>query len=270
MTAAVPLHQVDAFADGPFTGNPAAVCLLDGPAEPAWMQSLAAEMNLSETAFLHPDGDVLALRWFTPAAEVQLCGHATLASAHVLWTTGRAAPDETIRFATLGGELRARRDGDWIVLDFPATPAAERAAPPELIDVLGGPPSWCGRSRFDWLAVLDDADAVVAVSPDLARLAAVAARGLIVAAPGGRDGAAVTSRYFAPAVGIAEDPVTGSAHCTLGPLWAARLGRDDLVCHQASARGGVVRVGVRGDRVELSGRAVTVVEGTLARAVAPG
>ncbi len=265
----VPLHQVDAFADGPFTGNPAAVCLLDGPAAAEWMQALAAEMNLSETAFLHREGDAFPLRWFTPAAEVELCGHATLASAHVLWSTGVAAPDAVLRFATLGGELTARRDREWIVLDFPATPPAPAEPPDAVRRALGVTARWWGRSRFDWMAVLEDAEAVAGLRPDLAGLAGDGARGLIVTAAGGRDGADATSRYFAPAVGIAEDPVTGSAHCTLGPYWAARLGRDDLVCHQASARGGVVRVGVRGDRVELGGRAVTVLEGALAAPAAP-
>lgn len=266
---AVPLHQVDAFADGPFAGNPAAVCLLDGPADAGWMQSLAAEMNLSETAFVHPDGDVIALRWFTPAAEVELCGHATLASAHVLWSVGAAAPGATLRFATLSGELTARCEDGWIVLDFPATPPASAEPPDALRRALGAGASWWGRSRFDWMAVLDDPDGVAALAPDLDALAGAGSRGLIVTAAGGRDGVDATSRYFAPAVGIAEDPVTGSAHCTLGPYWAGRLGRDDLVCHQASARGGIVRVGVRGDRVELGGRAVTVLEGVLAGAAEP-
>jgi PhzF family phenazine biosynthesis protein len=260
-----PLHQVDAFAERPFAGNPAAVCLLDAPAEPAWMQSVAGEMNLSETAFVHRDGDGdgFALRWFTPATEVDLCGHATLASAHVLWRTGAVAAGEPIAFSTRSGVLTATRDGEWIALDFPATPAEPANAPARLLEALGVRPRWTGRSAFDWLVELDDPEAVVATAPDMAVLAAAGGRGVIVTAAGGAGGADLTSRFFAPAVGIPEDPVTGSAHCALGPHWAARLGRDRLVCHQASARGGVVRVRVRGDRVELGGRAVTVLEGRL-------
>ena len=259
-----PLVQVDAFADRPFAGNPAAVCLLDGPADAGWMQSVAAEMNLSETAFLHPDGDGYALRWFTPAAEVALCGHATLASAHALWEGGRVDPGAAIAFATLSGTLTADRDGDLIRMDFPATPPEADAPPPGLADALGLALRWTGRSRFDWFAEAGSPAAVAAMAPDMGRLAALEGQGVIVSAAGGSEGADVTSRYFAPAVGIPEDPVTGSAHCALAPFWSARLGRDRLVCHQASARGGVVRTELRGDRVLLAGRAVTVLEGRLA------
>jgi predicted PhzF superfamily epimerase YddE/YHI9 len=259
-----PLHQVDAFADDAFSGNPAAVCLLDAPADPGWMQSVASEMNLSETAFLHREGDGFRLRWFTPATEVDLCGHATLASAHVLWRTGTVDPDARIAFATRSGRLTAAHDGDWILLDFPATPAEPAAPPPGLVEALGVRPRWTGRSVFDWLVEVAAPDEVAALAPDMAGVAAASGRGVIVTAAGGADGADLTSRYFAPAVGIPEDPVTGSAHCVLGPFWAGRLGRDRLVCHQASARGGVVRVHVRGDRIELGGRAVTVLEGRLA------
>jgi PhzF family phenazine biosynthesis protein len=260
----VPLVQVDAFADRPFAGNPAAVCLLEGPADEAWMQAVAAEMNLSETAFLHRDGTGYALRWFTPVAEVALCGHATLASAHALWERGRAAAGRPIDFGTLSGVLTASRDGDSIVMDFPATPAEPADAPAGLAEALGLVPRWTGRSRFDWLVEAASPEEVAGARPDIAALAAVGGRGVILTAAGGRDGANVTSRYFAPAFGIPEDPVTGSAHCALGPLWAGRLGRERLVCHQASARGGTVGVELRGDRVLLSGRAVTVLEGRLA------
>ena len=259
----VPLFQVDAFADRALAGNPAAVCLLEGPADAAWMQAVAAEMNLSETAFLHREGAGYALRWFTPVAEVALCGHATLASAHALWESGRAEPAGAIDFATLSGTLSAARDGEWIAMDFPSTAPEPAEAPPGLAAALGLAPRWTGRSRFDWLVEAASPEEVAAARPDMAGLARVEGRGVIVTAAGGRDGADVTSRYFAPAYGIPEDPVTGSAHCALGPVWAARLGRERLVCHQASARGGIVRVEVRGDRVLLSGRAVTVVEGRL-------
>jgi PhzF family phenazine biosynthesis protein len=262
--APIPLLQVDAFTERPFAGNPAAVCLLDGPADAGWMQSLASEMNLSETAFLHPDGDGYGLRWFTPVAEVELCGHATLASAHALWETGRVADGGAIDFATLSGTLSATRDGDWIVLDFPATEPERADAPAELSEALGVAPRWTGRSRFDWFVEVASAGEVAGARPDMAGLAALEGRGVILSAAGGRDGADVTSRYFAPSYGIPEDPVTGSAHCALGPFWAERLGRARLVCHQASARGGIVRVETRGDRVLRGGLAVTVFEGHLA------
>ena len=262
----VPLLQVDAFADRAFAGNPAAVCLLDGPAGAAWMQSVASEMNLSETAFLHPQGTGYALRWFTPVIEVELCGHATLASAHALWETGRAAAGAAIAFATHSGTLTAARDGDWIRMDFPATAPEAADAPPALADALGVDVRWSGRTRFDWFAELASPADVAAVRPDMAGLAALDGRGVIVSAAGGGDGADVTSRYFAPALGIPEDPVTGSAHCALAPFWSERLGRGELVCRQASARGGVVRTELRGDRVLLGGRAVTVLEGRLTAA----
>ena len=258
-----PLFQIDAFTARAFAGNPAAVCLLEGPAGEAWMQSLASEMNLSETAFLHPNGDGYALRWFTPVAEVALCGHATLASAHALWETGRTDPGAAIAFTTLSGTLTAARRDDWIEMDFPATAPEPAQAPPGLGEALGLAPRWTGRSRFDWLVEAASPDEVAAARPDMARLAAIEGRGVIITAAGG-DGADVTSRYFAPAYGIPEDPVTGSAHCALGPFWAARLGRERLVCHQASARGGILHVEVRGDRVILGGQAVTVFEGRLA------
>jgi PhzF family phenazine biosynthesis protein len=263
MTAAVPLFQVDAFAERAFAGNPAAVCLLNGPADPAWMQAVAAEMNLSETAFLHPDGAAHALRWFTPVAEVELCGHATLASAHALWEAGRVPAGAAIDFATLSGTLSAARDGDWIVMDFPATPPEAADPPPGLATALGIAPRWTGRTHFDWLVEAASPREVAAVRPDMAALAGLEGRGVIVTAAGGRAGADVTSRYFAPSLGIPEDPVTGSAHCALGPFWSGRLGRNPLVCHQASARGGIVRVEARGARALLAGRAVTVLEGRL-------
>jgi PhzF family phenazine biosynthesis protein len=259
----IPLLQVDAFAERAFAGNPAAVCLLEAPADAAWMQSVASEMNLSETAFPHPQGTGHALRWFTPVTEVELCGHATLASAHALWESGRVAAGAPIAFETLSGTLTATRDGDWILMDFPATPPEAADAPPGLAEALGVGVRWTGRTRFDWFAEVASPADVVAARPDMARLAALDGRGVIVSAAGGSDGADVTSRYFAPALGIPEDPVTGSAHCALAPFWSARLGRGELVCRQASARGGVVRAEVRGDRVQLAGRAVTVLEGRL-------
>jgi PhzF family phenazine biosynthesis protein len=261
-----PLFQVDAFTAERFGGNPAAVCLLDGDADPAWMQQVAAEMNLSETAFLRPTGDpdAFGLRWFTPAVEVALCGHATLASAHVLWTEGRVGAGRPLRFSTLSGELRATADGERIRLDFPATPAEPAPPPPGLLAALGVPAArWVGRSRFDYLVELESEAAVRALAPDLARLRGVEVRGTIVTAPASTDGFDFVSRFFAPASGVDEDPVTGSAHCTLGPFWAGRLGRTELTAYQASRRGGVVGVRVAGDRVHLGGQAVTVHRGAL-------
>ena len=264
-----PLFQVDAFTAEPFAGNPAAVCLLeDEDADPGWMQRVAAEMNLSETAFLRPRAEAgrYVLRWFTPAVEVELCGHATLASAHVLWTEGLADAAQELRFDTASGPLAARRDGDGAIwLDFPATPAAPVDPPAGLLEALGAVAArWVGLGRFDYLVELEDEAAVRALAPDVRRLAGLGVRGVIVtAAAGGPGGHDFVSRFFAPGAGIDEDPVTGSAHCTLGPFWAERLGRAELTGFQASARGGLVQVRPRGDRVLLGGRAVTVLRGQL-------
>ena len=260
---AIPIYQVDAFTEKPFAGNPAAVCLLSAARDEAWMQAVAREMNLSETAFLHPRGDDFDLRWFTPAAEVDLCGHATLATAHVLWETGRLAPEATARFHTRSGLLTATREGGAITLDFPATPPAPAAAPPGLAEALGAPFGYVGTSRFDLLVELAAERTVRELRPDFARVRDLGVRGLIVTAAAETAGFDFVSRFFAPAVGIDEDPVTGSAHCCLGPYWRDRLGRDEMTAYQVSARGGVVRVRVAGERVRLGGRAVTVLRGEL-------
>jgi PhzF family phenazine biosynthesis protein len=266
------IYQVDAFTDRPFAGNPAAVCPLPLPAFPGagWMQALAAEMNLAETAFLvHRGGAEYGLRWFTPAIEVELCGHATLASAHVLWETGAVTAAAAIRFHTLSGVLGAARRGEWIELDFPAEPATPLAEPPpDLAGLLGASPVWVGANRFDLVVELADEAAVRSLAPDLRRLAALPYRGILVTARASAPGYDVVSRFFAPAAGVAEDPVTGSAHCCVGPYWSGRLGKNPLVGCQASARGGLVRVEMAGDRVRLGGQAVTVFRGELAAAVA--
>lgn len=259
-----PIQVVDAFADAAFAGNPAAVCLLDGAADAGWMQQVAAEMSLSETAFVVAKDDAFDLRWFTPAQEVDLCGHATLAAAHVLWETGALAPDREARFDTASGRLTAAAGEDgWIELDFPAEPAAPCAAPAALADALDSAPRWSGRNRMDWLVELDGEGVVRGLAPDLARLATLDCRGVIVTARAGNGDVDFVSRFFAPRAGIDEDPVTGSAHCALAPYWAARLGRSDLVGKQVSARGGLVRVSDRGERVGIAGRAVTVWRGEL-------
>jgi PhzF family phenazine biosynthesis protein len=264
------ITQVDAFTDRPFAGNPAAVCVLAAPASDHWMQAVAREMNLSETAFLHHDGGTegaYRLRWFTPAVEVDLCGHATLAASHVLWEEGHLPRGEPAVFSTRSGRLACRHHPDgWITMNFPARPVEPVTAPDGLLEslALDARPLWVGSNGMDLLVELSDEHAVRSLRPDFHRLAAVDARGLIVTArPADVRTCDFVSRFFAPRVGVAEDPVTGSAHCALGPFWAPRLGRDRLVGHQISERGGVVRVGVVGDRVELGGQAVTVLRGDL-------
>lgn len=260
-----PLRQVDAFTGSAFSGNPAAVCLLPAPADPAWMQAVAAEMNLSETAFLVPSGPgSWDLRWFTPSVEVDLCGHATLASAHVLWEEGLDGGAARLSFSTRSGALGACRAGDLIELDFPATPASDAAPPPDLLEGLGVSACRTATNGVDWLVEVDDEAAVRAVDPDGRRLRAIDCRGVVVTAPADATTPAdFVSRFFAPGAGVDEDPVTGSAHCMLGPWWAERFGRSDLLAHQVSARGGELRVRVEGDRVALGGRAVTVLRGEL-------
>lgn len=255
--------QVDAFTAEPFHGNPAAVVPLDRERDDGWMQAVAREMNLSETAFLLPESDGYRLRWFTPAIEVDLCGHATLASAHALWETGRVEADTEVRFHTRSGRLTARRDGDWIELDFPATPPESAEPPPDLIGALGVRPVAVGRSVYDFLVRLESAEAVRAVRPDFGRLRGVEARGVMVTAESDDGIHDFVSRFFAPQSGVDEDPVTGSAHCCLAPFWANILGRNELAGYQASERGGTVRVRLEGDRVKLRGRAVTVMRGEL-------
>jgi PhzF family phenazine biosynthesis protein len=255
--------QVDAFADRPFRGNPAAVCVLPAPRDDAWMQDLAREMNLAETAFLQPRDGGYELRWFTPAVEVALCGHATLASAHVLWEDGILPSDRQARFHTKSGLLTADRRGDWIELDFPVTRPAAAPPPEGLNAALGATPRWVGRSRFDYLVELDSETQVRALTPDLAALERVETRGVIVTSRSATAGYDFVSRFFAPRTGVPEDPVTGSAHCALTPFWSERLGRTTMTGYQASARGGIVRVRLAGDRVVLGGQAVTVMRGEL-------
>jgi PhzF family phenazine biosynthesis protein len=220
-------------------------------------------MNLAETAFLLPREDGFDLRWFTPTVEVDLCGHATLASAHLLWEEGRLEPEEQARFHTRSGLLTADQRGDWIEMDFPAEPEQPVTPPDLLVQALGAPPRYTGMNRFDYLVELDSEAAVRSVQPDLRLLAALPARGVIVTARAEPAGFDFVSRFFAPAAGIDEDPVTGSAHCCLGPYWGARLDKDELTAYQASARGGVVRVRLGGTRVYLGGQAVTVLRGEL-------
>jgi len=258
----LPLYQVDAFAAVPFAGNPAAICPLDAWLDDARMQAIAAENNLAETAFFVRDSDGYRLRWFTPTVEVDLCGHATLASAWVVFERiepGAAA----VRFATRSGALGVTRDGDRLVLDFPALPAARQTAPADLVAGLGRAPAESWKAS-NWMAVFDRADDVRALAPDMAALVRLAPAGVIATAPAGAaDGCDFVSRFFAPAHGVPEDPVTGSAHCTLVPYWAKRLGRARLHARQVSKRGGELFCEDRGPRVSIAGRCVLYLEGTI-------
>jgi predicted PhzF superfamily epimerase YddE/YHI9 len=256
--------QVDAFTDRPFAGNPAAVCILQQPLSDAMMAAIAAEMNLAETAFLQrlPGSEEWSLRWFTPLVEVDLCGHATLASAHALWESGQAAEGERLHFHTRSGVLTATRRDGWIELDFPALPCERETMPAWLPAALGAEPVNFERSRFDYVVELADEATVRSLDPDLSRLMREPVRGFACTARGSGPYDFV-SRYFAPACGVPEDPVTGSAHCMLGPYWAERLGKRDFVAWQASRRGGLVRVTLDGNRVLLGGQAVTTLHGEL-------
>ena len=259
----IPIYQVDAFTDAAFAGNPAAVCLLEGDATDAWMQRVAAEMNLSETAFVMPQSNGFHLRWFTPVSEVDLCGHATLASSHVLWSEVGYARNAAIEFSTRSGQLTARLDGHRIELDFPSRLQEKIQAPAGLVEALGVTPRYVGRSVEDLVILLDDAAQVRAARPDFEKLRRTESRGVILTAPSDDGEHDFISRFFAPAVGIDEDPVTGSAHCCLAPFWQARLSKNRMTGYQASARGGTVEVEMAGDRVKLRGQAVTVLRGQL-------
>jgi predicted PhzF superfamily epimerase YddE/YHI9 len=254
---------VDAFTDRPFSGNPAAVVTLSEWKDDAWLQSVAMEMNLSETAFLVKDGDGYRLRWFTPKIEVALCGHATLASAHILWSEGYAAADGEIRFHTKSGLLKAARNKSLIELDFPSVPSSPAAPPPGLLESLGVSAKYVGRNQFDYLIEVESEEAVRRMAPDFERLSGIDVRGVIVTSQSAAPEYDFISRFFAPRAGVNEDPVTGSAHCCLGPYWEERLGKSQFVAFQASSRGGIVHVRVQGDRTFLGGRAVTVCRGDL-------
>jgi predicted PhzF superfamily epimerase YddE/YHI9 len=257
------IHQVDAFTDEPFKGNPAGVCILDEPASEQWMQLVAMEMNLSETAFLVRREKGFDLRWFTPTVEVDLCGHATLAGAHVLYESGLVADKEPVVFHTRSGRLEAVRRGGSILLDFPATPPVPADPPVDLARALGARLLFLGKSPFDYLVEVENEGILVGLRPDLGLLKGLGVRGVIVTA--GSDGPVYdfVSRFFAPGAGIDEDPVTGSAHCCLGPFWGARLNKTELLGYQASTRGGAVGIHLQGNRVGLLGKAVTVIRAEL-------
>jgi PhzF family phenazine biosynthesis protein len=257
------ITQVDAFTRKAFGGNPAAVCVLSQAPPESWMRDVAREMNLSETAFLVPQDGGYNLRWFTPAVEVDLCGHATLASSHVLWEDGHLPANAQARFHTRSGLLLAERRGDWIEMDMPAK--AEQAAEPpaHLVEALDIQPVYVGRNQFDYIVEADSAAAVRGLKPDFGMLRKIGVRGVIVTARCDTPEFDFISRFFAPGSGIDEDPVTGSAHVCLGPYWSKRLGKTEFMAYQASPRGGVVKVRCEGDRVHLGGQAVTVLRGEL-------
>jgi len=256
--------QVDAFTNRPFAGNPAAVCVLSEPRPEQWLRDVAREINLSETAFLWPRDGEFDLRWLTPAVEVDLCGHATVASAHVLWQDGHLPEGRQARFHTRSGLLTADRRGDWIELNFPAKIATAVEAPADLLHGLGIEQArFVGRNAFDYLVEIDSEDAVRKLSPDYSALRKFEVRGVIVTARASDPEFDFVSRFFAPGAGVDEDPVTGSAHTALGPYWAGKLDKQAMIAYQASARGGVVQVTMAGDRVLLGGQAVTVMTAEL-------
>ncbi|GBE94088.1 PhzF family phenazine biosynthesis protein [Nostoc cycadae] len=259
------ITQVDAFTNKPFAGNPAAVCVLPAPKDTGWMQQVAQEMNLSETAFLVKQEDGFNLRWFTPAVEVPLCGHATLASAHVLWSEGHLSKDEAARFHTKSGLLIAKRQNEWIELDFPVNHSQATNAPAEVSTALGVNYQAVYQNSLGYLVEVESEDVVRQMQPNFQLLKTLPVHGVIVtskAYPGSEYD--FVSRFFAPAIGVDEDPVTGSAHCCLATFWRDRLNKNTFLAYQASSRGGVVKLYYDGgDRVLLSGQAVTILQGEL-------
>ena len=259
------ITQVDAFTARPFSGNPAGVCVLPQPADERWMQNVANEMNLAETSFLHPESDGYRLRWFTPAVEVDLCGHGTLAAAHILYESGVLERGKQARFYTKSGLLTADEEAGWIKLDFPASPPDAVTPPPALDKALDEVAfKYVGKSIFDYIVEVESDDVLRRLKPNFGLLELIPARGVIVTARSADPQYDFVSRFFAPSVGVPEDAVTGSAHCCLTPYWAEQLGKTEMVGYQASPRGGVVKVALRGDRVWLYGQAVTVIRGELA------
>jgi len=258
----LPLFQVDTFTDRPFAGNPAAVCILESAEEREWLQAIAAELRMPATAFVLPAEGEWGLRWFTAETELELCGHGTLAAAHVLWETGMGNPGMSVTFQTPAGEIGAARENGSIFVALNAGRVAETPPPPGLVEAIGAPVDSVWRTPLDYLVVLESPSGVVQAAPATDALSAVDARGVIVTAPGG-EGVDFTSRFFAPSVGIPEDSVTGSAHASLGPFWATRLGKTSLRARQASARGGYVDLRVEDGTVHVGGPAVTVSRGLL-------
>lgn len=265
----LPIFTVDAFTAKPFAGNPAAVIILNEPIKESIMQSIADEINLAETAFVmkEKDNPGFSLRWMTPVMEVDLCGHATLATSHVLWQQGICSESEPILYHTRSGELTAVKRNEKIELNFPAIPQKQIKYPPELIAAIGGVlPKYVGMTKWNYIIELENEDAVRNLKPDYNVMLGLPGWGTIITAKadeGNPDGFDFISRFFAPEKGIQEDPVTGSAHCALAPYWAGRLGKTDFKAYQASPRGGVLGVRVEGDRIYLTGNAVSVISGEI-------
>jgi predicted PhzF superfamily epimerase YddE/YHI9 len=257
------IFTVDAFTDKPFSGNPAGVCILSKERDDLWLQSVAREMNLSETAFLTPEDDEYKLRWFTPKVEVDLCGHATLASAHILFEKGYLKREEQAKFHTRSGLLTAITKESWIELDFPKQPVIASAPPNGLVESLKIKPKFVGNNALYYIVEVDSEAIVRGLKPDYGRLTSVPVNGVAVTSKASTPGFDFVSRFFAPKFGIDEDPVTGSSHCGLGPFWEDRLHKSELTAYQASARGGVIHVRVASNRVYLGGKAVTILEGEL-------
>jgi len=260
----VTFRQVAAFTNKPFAGNPAAVCLLTEPGEEEWLRKIAQELNLPATAFIYPEEDYFNLRWFTATAELELCGHGTLASAYVLYETGQIAPDTSIRFKTRSGFLSASRKNDWIELNLPSEPAQPVTAPPELLQALGVQPRFVGKSRMDYLIEVESETELLSLKPDFNLLKTVPTRGAIVTTRATSSEYDIVSRFFCPSVGLNEDQVTGSAHCTLAPYWLEKLGKSDLRAYQASACGGTLQLRQEDGRIYLAGQAITIISGELA------
>lgn len=259
----VKIYQVDAFTPEPYKGNPAAVCILNEPKEDKWMYNVAEEMSLPETAFIHKKEGKFNLRWFTPTHEVDLCGHATLASAKVLWATGMVEKTNDIDFYTKSGVLTVRRKKDWIELDFPIEAGKEVEPPTKLIEALEVNPKYVEKNRMDYLIEVDNEDIIKKINPDFRKLKEVDTRGVIVTSKANSERYDFVSRFFAPAIGIDEDPVTGSAHCCLAPYWKKRLNKNEFTAYQASNRGGSLKIRLGKERVYLSGKAVMVLKGEL-------
>ena len=259
----IPIYQVDAFTNTPFCGNSAAICLLSEPKDEIWMQNVAAEMNLSETAFLYRQDEGYNLRWFTPAIEVDLCGHATLAAAHALYEAGHIGDKELVKFSTRSGFLTATRADNMIELNFPKEPADEaKNIPANLLGALHVRPTFVGKNRLDYLIEVASVEEVQNLTPNFDQLKSLKMRGVMVTAKSQSE-CDFVSRYFAPGAGINEDPVTGSAHCCLGPYWAKKLGKNDLVAHQISKRKGILYLRLADDRIYIRGQAVTIFKGEL-------
>jgi len=259
----IEIFQVDAFTNKAFSGNPAAICILKEPKEEGFMQSLAKEMNLSETAFLLEKEDGYSLRWFTPSMEIDLCGHATLASAYVLWENGNLSRDKEAKFYTKSGILKAKIVDNWIQLDFPALSQEPFDPPKGLIEALGIEPIYIGKSKSNYLIQVESEDEVRNMKPNYNEIMNIPMHGVMVTSISKSPEYDFVSRFFAPEAGIFEDPVTGSAHCCLGPFWKGKLGKDTFMAYQASHRGGRLKVQVADDRVLLSGEAVMIFRGEL-------